>query len=302
MSSIKSYDSLSALYGDNDVGKQIEQHVDFTIHKMQEVHAKPVESPVFRANYFSFLIIEKGRSYYTIDSHRFEVHDKTLYFTNPGHLKSFGILEKVYGYIITTTAEYLKSHLHNDVFDEFDFLLAETVPPSSLTELQIQELLQQAEQIERAYANKSPLRDKILSSLFVVFLLKVKEILMGNEHFRIELDRDSRIVQDFKKQLEQVMRNKKLTQDMLSVAAFAETQSLSPAYFSTVIKAKTGHSANHWIRTKLAEEAKAVLHHGDLNIKEVGYALGFSEPTHFTKFFKKMTGETPSRFRKKRKR
>ncbi|MEM9000649.1 MAG: helix-turn-helix domain-containing protein [Bacteroidota bacterium] len=300
MASIKSYDSLSALYKDNDVAKQIEQHVDFTIHKMQEVHAKPVESPVFRANYFSFLIVEKGRSFYTIDSHRFEVHDKTLYFTNPGHLKSFGIIETVHGYIVTTTAEYLKSHLHTNVFDEFDFLLAETVPPSKLTDAQLQELGQQAEQIERAYVNKSPLRNKILSSLFVVFLLKVKEILMGNEHFRLELDRDSRIVQDFKKGLEQVMRNKQLTQDLLSVSTFAEAQSLSPAYFSTVIKTKTNHSANHWIRTKLAEEASALLHHGDRNIKEIGYALGFSEPTHFTKFFKKMTGDTPSQFRKKR--
>ncbi len=35
-----------------------------------------------------------------------------------------------------------------------------------------------------------------------------------------------------------------------------------------------------------------------LNIKEIGYALGFEDPSYFVKFFKRMEGIMPSEFRK----
>ncbi|WP_422858866.1 helix-turn-helix domain-containing protein [Flagellimonas sp. S174] len=298
MAKINSYDSLSALYEDNEVAKPITQEIDFTIHRMQDVHSKPVESPVFRANYFSFLVVEYGKSFYTIDSHRFDVGPNTLYFTNPGHLKSFGIEEVVSGFIITTTERFLKENLNNDVFSEFEFLLSETVPPTTLTSAQTQQLLNFCEEIESAYKSNSQLQKKILSSLFVVFLLNIKEILMANKRFVLELDRDSEIVHQFKKNIERAFRLGIKNQDKIKVAAFAEAQSLHPAYFSTVIKTKTGQTASHWIQKKLLEESKALLMNTSQPIKSIAYKLGYSEPTHFTKFFKKATQMTPRQYKK----
>ncbi|PRX57597.1 helix-turn-helix domain-containing protein [Flagellimonas meridianipacifica] len=297
MAKIKSYDSLSALYSDNEVAKDIQQEIDFTIHRMQDVHAKPVQSPVFRANYFSFILVKSGKSYYTIDSHKFEVGPQTLYFTNPGHLKSFGIEEVVHGYIITTTERFLKENLNNDVFGEFQFLLSEIVPPTKLSTEQTGRLLNFCEQIETAYNSNSQLQKKILSSLFVVYLLNIKEILMANEKFVIELDRDSEIAQQFKKDIERVLRSGSIGQDDLKVSAFAKAQSLHPAYFSTVIKAKTGYSASHWINKKMIEESKALLKNTSQPIKSIAYQMGYSEPTHFTKFFKKATQMTPRQYK-----
>ena len=79
---------------------------------------------------------------------------------------------------------------------------------------------------------------------------------------------------------------------------FAEKQHLHPNYFSTVIKTKTGQSANQIIQKKLISEAKVMLSRSSHSIKEVAYSLGFSEPTYFTKFFKKQTGMTPAAYRK----
>ncbi|MDO1501617.1 AraC family transcriptional regulator [Winogradskyella maritima] len=298
MTKIKSYNSLSALYQDNNVAQPIEQAMDFTIHRMEKVHPNPVTSPIFRANYFSFLVVKSGKSYYTIDSHKFDVSASTLYFTNPGHLKSFGIEEVVNGYIITTSEQFLKENVNNDVFSEFHFLLSETVPPTQLTDVQLERLLNFCEQLETAYSNTSALRDKILSSLFVVFLLNIKEILMANEQFVIALDRDSEIVQQFKKDLEVVVRSDKINQSDLKVSAFAKAQSLNAAYFSTVIKTKTGQTASYWVQQKLVDESKALLKNSTRTIKSIAYKLGYSEPTHFTKFFKNATQMTPRHYRK----
>ncbi len=298
-SNIKSYNKLSDLYKEEKVGQSIMQDADFTIHRTETVHNKPVQSPVFRANYFSFVLIKKGKSFYTIDDHKFYTKPHTLYFTNPGHLKSFGIEEVVHGFIITSSEEYLKEHIHNAVFDEFSFLLTEMVPPCFLDEDRYKELQHLAEQILEEQNKNSTLRHKIVSSLFMVFLLKVKEFLMRDNSFKVAYDRDSEIVNQFKKDLESTFRSETLQNGALQVTAFAEAQQLHPAYFSTVIKTKTGKSANQWIQDKTITEAQALLSKSSTPVKEIAYRLGFNEPTHFSKFFKKQTGLTPNQYRNK---
>jgi len=296
---IKAYDRLSDLYRDEEVGTSIMQDADFTIHRLEVVHSKPTVSPVFRANYFSFALIEKGRSYYTIDGHKFYTRPNTLYFTNPGHLKSFGIEEGVCGFLITSSEEYLKEHIHNNFFDDFGFLLTELVPPCYLDERRFTELLHLAEQIIEEQNKKSTLRHKIISSLFMVFLLKVKEFLLEDDSFKVAYDRDSEIVTQFKKDLEKAFRSDVIKSVDLQVATFAQSQQLHPAYFSTVIKTKTGQSANKWIQDKTIIEAQAFLSKSTTPVKEIAYKLGFQEPTHFSKFFKKLTGVTPNQYRQK---
>ena len=61
---------------------------------------------------------------------------------------------------------------------------------------------------------------------------------------------------------------------------------------------ETGKTTTDHIAARLSREAKALLWHTDWNIAEVGYSLGFDEPTHFNYFFKKHTGLAPSAFRR----
>ncbi len=294
---IKSYDQLSDLYKDEKVGTPIQQESNFTIHRMEEVHGTPVTSPVFRANYYSFVMVKSGKSFYTIDDKTFFTQPNTLYFTNPGHLKSFGIEEVVHGFLITTREEYLKKHIHQEVFKEFSFLLTEIVPPCFLPEAKFEELASLAEQILLEAQKESSLKDKIMSSLFMVFLLKVKEYLLADTTFKMAHDRDSQIVQQFKKDLEKTFRQETVQSGELQVGVFAEAQQLNPSYFSTVIKVKTGKSANKWVQDKLIIEAKALLSGSQSSVKEIAYKLGFTEPTHFTKFFKRNVGTTPNQYR-----
>jgi AraC-like DNA-binding protein len=300
MSDIKSYNSLSELYNDESVGKQFEQTSDFTIHPLEHAHPDPVQSPVFRANYYSFVLIANGHSEYTIDHHKFSTQPNTLYFTNPGHLKSFKLTEGVEGFLITVSEGYLKQNIHNAIFDEFDFLLTEVVPPCYLSKERFDEIHLLCKNMLNENSKDSLLKDKIISSTFVVLLLKIKEFLLSDQSFNLEYNRESEIVKTFQKDLETNFRNltRNIDKQLLRVQDFAEKQHLHPNYFSTVIKTKTGRSANQIIQKKLLSEAKVMLSRSSHSIKEVAYSLGFSEPTYFTKFFKKQTGMTPAAYRK----
>ncbi|MCB0745723.1 MAG: AraC family transcriptional regulator, partial [Ignavibacteriae bacterium] len=101
---------ISDLY--KSLNLPIEQEMDFTIHFLPAIHSKtPFKSPVFRADYFSFVFIKEGSGKYTIDDKIFPFDSQTIYFTNPGHIKSFEIENSKDAYIITLTESFLRENV-----------------------------------------------------------------------------------------------------------------------------------------------------------------------------------------------
>jgi AraC-like DNA-binding protein len=64
------------------------------------------------------------------------------------------------------------------------------------------------------------------------------------------------------------------------------------------LKALTNKSTSQVIRTIRMQEARKLLLNSALNISEIGYAVGYGNPSHFTQEFTKEFGEAPSFFRK----
>ena len=295
---IKIYNTLSEFYEALDI--PLNQDAEFTIHATNQLHQYyPEKSPLFRANYYSFVIIEKGRGCYILDSQSFETRPRTIYFTNPGHIKGFNIVDAYYGYIITFSEKFLKQHIPGTIIDDFPFLLAETVPPHHLSSAEFEPFVALCEQLMAEYQDNSPYKYKILGSLMMVFLLKIKEMYWDDYDPQKEGNQASPIVVGFKGNLETHFRSLVAgeSQQLYQVQDFARLQGLHPNYFSTVIKQKTGKTVNTWIAEKTIAEAQALLSQSSRSVKEVAYQLAFQEPTHFSRFFKKHTGQTPSAFR-----
>ena len=299
MSELIIHNTISDLY--RALNLPIDQETDFTIHNLKEIHPKiPFTSPTFRANYYSFVFVKDGKGTYTTDNNIFTTEPGTIYFTNPGHIKAFHLDALNEAYIITLTEAFLKEQVHPDVFEEFPFLLSEMVPPSTLPNNEFAEFEKLYKQIADEFDKSSPYKYRILGNLFVVLLLKIKEQFWKHYNHIEEGDRTSEIVKIFKQGLEKHFRALSSGQasTLFQVQDFANSQNLHPNYFSTVIKSKTGKSVNTWITEKIVAEAQSLLSNTDLTAKEVGFKLGFSEPTHFNRFFKKQTNTTPNTFRK----
>lgn len=88
---------------------------------------------------------------------------------------------------------------------------------------------------------------------------------------------------------------KQLIQGIPTVQFCSEQLNMSSTYFSDIIKRTTGETANHCIKQYVIQLAKNRLVSG-MSSSEVAYSLGFDYPQHFSRTFKKITGETPKEY------
>lgn len=82
-----------------------------------------------------------------------------------------------------------------------------------------------------------------------------------------------------------------------NVGFYAEKLNLTPKYLSKLVKMSSGRSAPEWIDAYVILEAKNLLKHSNIAIKEIVYKLNFPNQSVFYKFFKMRTGMTPSEYR-----
>ena len=85
----------------------------------------------------------------------------------------------------------------------------------------------------------------------------------------------------------------------LSLSSMAQLLKLSPAYFCRAFTKTTGISPHRFIMNERITAARQILQRNPIaDLAEVASALGFSSHAHFSSVFRKLTGCTPSAFRR----
>lgn len=85
----------------------------------------------------------------------------------------------------------------------------------------------------------------------------------------------------------------------VSLAALASDAGLSRFHFCRAFKESTGLSPHAWLRQYRLEQAMALLRDTDASIVSVAAELGYASQTAFAAAFRRLTGETPSDWRRR---
>lgn len=85
----------------------------------------------------------------------------------------------------------------------------------------------------------------------------------------------------------------------VSLSALASDAGLSRFHFCRAFKESTGLSPHAWLRQHQLEKAMKLLRETDDSVVSIAAALGYSSQTAFAAAFRKLTGETPSFWRRR---
>jgi YesN/AraC family two-component response regulator len=103
------------------------------------------------------------------------------------------------------------------------------------------------------------------------------------------------IDKEFLKKAEQVILDN-LSNTQFDVESFADKLKMNRQQLSRKLKAISNQTPNEYIIIIRFKKAADLLIAGDLNISEVSYKLGFSEPTSFSRAFTKVYGKSPKKY------
>jgi AraC family transcriptional activator of pobA len=110
----------------------------------------------------------------------------------------------------------------------------------------------------------------------------------------VTLTRADARVEELRRLLDAHFRKERL------ISFYAEKLAMTADRLNDHVKRAAGVTAGHLIRERVLTEAKRQLVFTNQAIHEIAYDLSFSDPSHFTRFFRKQTGMTPQAFREGR--
>ena len=107
-------------------------------------------------------------------------------------------------------------------------------------------------------------------------------------------DMDKDFVERFKSLIEAKMGDSEL-----NVEDLGKEMGLSRVQLYRKIKSLTNFAPNELLRMARLKKAASLLASSDMTIAEVGYEVGFTSPSYFTKCYKEQFGESPTEFLKR---
>jgi len=128
-------------------------------------------------------------------------------------------------------------------------------------------------------------------------LIAIEVVRLGVSRARtgaVTLTRADERVDALRKLVDEHFRKERL------ISFYADRLAMTPDRLNDHVKRATGVTAGHLIRQRVLTEAKRQLVFTAQPIHEIAYDLAFSDPSHFTRFFRKQTGTTPQAFREGR--
>ncbi len=147
--------------------------------------------------------------------------------------------------------------------------------------------------VEKLYKEATgPLKQEIRNSLLTLLALEIVTLFAENkEAGNSRLSRQDQVFRNFT-----ISLAKNVSQHR-TVEFYANEASLTPKYFSTVIKKRSGKLPMDWITERTIVLIKFLLQNSDKSIQEISNNLNFPNQSFFTRYFKNHTGFTPTAFR-----
>ncbi|WP_430811022.1 MULTISPECIES: helix-turn-helix domain-containing protein [unclassified Carboxylicivirga] len=124
--------------------------------------------------------------------------------------------------------------------------------------------------------------------------------VLYSQGFELIDDKKSRLIARIKTLIiEQIHHGEDLNEEGLTTSAYLSAElGHDYAYLSKLFSAVEGITIEKYVIHQKIEKAKELLAYGELTIKEIAWKLGYSSTQHLSNQFKRVTGLTPTHFKR----
>ena len=247
-----------------------------------------------RTGFYHILWVKKGNASHFIDFNPVTLKENTLLFLNKDIVHMYSPRGAFEGTAIVFTGaffsnteadvKFLKENLlFNDLFTASTVQLSDATSPTFETLLKMME--------EEGRKSKDEYQSLILKNLLHSFLLHAERERSKQNFAEIKKSPDRDYLVQFRDLLEKYIRSQK------QVSFYSSKLSITEKRLNLATSNLLGMTVKQVIDQRVMLEAKRLLAHTTDSIKEIGFTLGFEEPTNFIKYFKKHHHTTPLEFR-----
>lgn len=245
----------------------------------------------WRNRFYSLFLFKESAGSVIIDDQLYELKKDRLVFLNYNQVYYFNPLSPPEGYAILFSKSFYNHVYTGNKLIKSDTAMAKMPQIIDLNTSSAAEFWQQFYIIRKEYARSRLFTKEIICMQLKIFILRYIRASKIIRERSIPTDHKKEIVAKFSELVNQFYKELKTT------APYAEKLSLSPNYLNTLIKQQLAISAGKFIKNRVILEAERLLLHTNLTVTEISYELGFTDNSHFGKYFKSVTNKSPKNFR-----
>ncbi len=249
------------------------------------------EINIQRNDHYVFLLFEKGTARLMVDFEKITLIAGSIYYAFPGQIHHRIYDQQVQGWYLAVDTLLVSTEFRN-IFEGKLGLQS----PLTLNS----KLFNQCNSILGIINNRigdenyTKFDSQVTNTLLQSFIGIVAGGYSQQHSFVQQKSRPEQITHQFKMMLAENFRSLK------SPSAYAQRLNITKNYLNETIKKNTGFPVSYWITNEVLMEAKRLLFHTTLDVKEIAYAVGYDDPAYFSKLFKKHEGLSPLCFRNKK--
>jgi AraC-like DNA-binding protein len=241
--------------------------------------------------FYDITLITKGRGFYDLDDHHMRLRPGAVFFTSPGQVRRWRV-QDLGGICLFFSGDFVSEFFRDTLFlyRLGYFHWPGRAPRLHLTPSASTHLRRRMERMTREVKSLRPDSVHVLRAMLYEVLLLLSRQFRGDQRLDAA-PAFAGLAFRFLMLVEERFRS------LHRVAEYAAELAVTPGYLNARVQQSLGRSAGHIIRERIIVEARRLLRYSELSAAQIAAALGFDDPSYFSRFVRRETGASPKKLR-----
>ncbi len=266
---------------------------EFVILKQSDLNSIFSAENSYKTKFYTLLMVEEGSGVVAIDSQSFEIKKNAVFFVDYNQVFRFSEIKDFKGEVLLFTKSFYNLIYTGNRKIKNDTAFSGLPSVQNFSVKDFASFKSGVQDIKKEFTNPTLLSQEIICLLLKTLMLKLIRKSDDPNYMEFKTDRKNSYLESFKNLVEKNFKELKRTND------YAKELSITANYLNSLVKEKLDISAENFIQNRVILEAERLLLNTHLSVTEISFELGFSDKSHFGKYFKRIMEESPNQFRKK---